>query len=354
VERQALLIKAQTVADDFQRMHGALSDIRTGADQNVRSLAETMNGTLRQIAEVNDQIQQMEFQGDVPNDLRDRRDALIRDLSGKVGINYMEQADGTVSITLLQGPTLVDGKSAATMSVQTNPANNSYADVMLTLPGGGPPVNVSSIIGGPGNAYGEMGANLQVRDTLVNGFMADLDELAHVLATEVNSLHGAGYGLDGSTGLAFFSAPPAPVPPATFAAGYSSQITLALTNTQQIAAAGADPTAPGGGNGDNSRALQLAGLRDAAFSTSYGSYTLTSFHNAIVGKVGAAVQGAERAATQNTGTLQQLEIMREAAVGVSLDEELTKMLKYQKAYEAAAKLISTGAEMLDTVLGLVR
>ena len=66
------------------------------------------------------------------------------------------------------------------------------------------------------------------------------------------------------------------------------------------------------------------------------------------------MQGATRGATQSQSSITQLGQMRDSSAGVSLDEELTKLMTYQKAYQGAAKVITTGTEMLDTVLGMIR
>jgi flagellar hook-associated protein 1 FlgK len=85
-----------------------------------------------------------------------------------------------------------------------------------------------------------------------------------------------------------------------------------------------------------------------------GNMSLGAFYNSLVGKVGVAVQNAERNASLSEGVIKQLDNLRESNAGVSLDEELANLIKYQKAFEGAAKLINTGQEMMDTILGLVR
>jgi len=82
--------------------------------------------------------------------------------------------------------------------------------------------------------------------------------------------------------------------------------------------------------------------------------TMEAFYNALVGKVGVAVQDAQRSSDLSEGIIKQLDTLRESQSGVSLDEELANLIKYQKAYEGAAKLVNVGTEMLDTILGLIR
>ena len=89
-------------------------------------------------------------------------------------------------------------------------------------------------------------------------------------------------------------------------------------------------------------------------ATSFGSTTLTGFYNALAGDVGLEVQRAERSNQRSEILVAQLLNLRESTSGVSLDEELTNLVKYQKAFAGTAKLINTATEMLDTILGLIR
>lgn len=346
-ERQAVLARGQQLVDQFHRINGYLTDIKREANQSLEGLTSSVNDKTLQIATLNDQIRQMEVTGGRANELRDKRDLLIRQLSEKVGITYVEESDGMMSVSLTLGQPLVIGTEAAVLSLEPDATNSGYNKVMATSPGGSTRIDITSIVGGPNNSQGEMGGTLQTRDTLVNQFISDMDELAYTLANEINSTHAAGYGLNGSTGLNFFT------PPAAMS-GYSGVggIALNITNTNDIAAADADPTV--GGTGNNRNATSITGIYDRLLPMSGGTMTLGAFYNSLVGKVGVAVQNAERNASLSEGVVRQLDTLRESNAGVSLDEELANLIKYQKAFEGAAKLINTGVEMMDTILGLVR
>ncbi|SNB47033.1 flagellar hook-associated protein FlgK [Geobacter sp. DSM 9736] len=346
-ERQAVLSQAQQVVEDFHRLNNYLSDVKRDANQTLEGLTSDINDKLTQVASLNDQIKQIELSSGSANELRDRRDLLIRELAQKIGVNYLEQTDGTINVSLVSGQPLVDGNKAAVFSLVPNPLNGSFYDIHATSPGGSTAVNITSVVGGANNSLGEMGGVLHVRDTLVNGFLNDLDELAFTLSNEVNTLHSTGFGLNGSTGLDFFSS-------AAFPAGYSGPggISLGIASANDIAAADADPAL--GGTGNNKNGKNIASLYDKLLPMSAGTMTLSGFYNSLVGKVGVAVQEAKRGADLSAGILKQLENQRESNSGVSLDEELANLIKYQKAFEGAAKVINTGAEMMDTVLGLVR
>ena len=348
-ERQAVLSKAQTVIDDFHRVNQSLKDQTQQANQSLTGLTVDISAKLKQVAGLNDQIRVLETGGGSASQLRDSRDQLLQGISQKVGISYREQSDGTMTVTLGSnswGPTLVQGATASALTVNTS--GSAAASIILKNTPADPGTDVTSLITADSKS-GELGGTLQVRDQVLPGFSGKLDELAYNVATQVNTLHSTGYGLTGGTGVNFFT-PPAPVtPPATYSSGYSGLIGLNITSTNDIAAATAAGT-----TGDNRNALALAGLKNKSITVAGVQTTLPGLYNSLVGEVGVAVQNSQQGVTQSTAMLKQLDNLRESVVGVALDEELTKLMSFQKAYEGAAKLITTGQAMIDTVLGMVR
>jgi flagellar hook-associated protein 1 FlgK len=352
-ERQAVLAQGNTLVSDFQRMNNSLNQVKSDANQSLQGLTSDVNDKLKRLALLNDQIHQLEFQGGNANELRDSRDKLIQDLSEKVSVTYMNEPDGTVTVSLPQGATLVTGNQAGSFSLEPDASNSGFFKVLLTGPGSSAGSDVTQILTKADGSQGEIGATLQVRDSLVDGFISGLDELAYNLAEQVNSVHGSGYSLSGATGIDFFSPPSTPTPPATYAAGYSRSIAMNITNINDIATASSDPTV-NGTTGDNGNALKIAALATRSISMSTGNSTFSGFYNSLVGKSGVAAQVAEQGAIQSSAGIKQLQEMRDSASGVSLDEEPANLIAYQKSYEGAAKLINVGTDMLDTVLSLVR
>ena len=354
-ERQSVLSKAQSLVDDFHQISSSLNSVKNDANQSLVTITSGINTTTAQIAELNGQIRTVQQSGGTTNQLRDSRDLLIQNLSRKVGITCLEQSDGTVNVSLTRGPQLVAGGTSASLSLQSDPANSGLSSIILSQPdGGGTGTDITPLVSGTDGNSGELGGTLQVRDSLVNTYQANLDELATALANQVNGVHASGFGLNGGTGVNFFTPSAAPVPPATFNAGFSSTIALNITSTDAIAAAAVDPTQPGGGAGNNVSALAIADLNSKTLSLTGGSNTLSGFFGSLLGKVGLAVQTSSQDVTQSTAMLNQLNNFRESTSGVSLDEELIALTKYQKAYEGAARLITTGQQMIDTVLAMIR
>lgn len=125
-------------------------------------------------------------------------------------------------------------------------------------------------------------------------------------------------------------------------------VALSLTETDKIAAA----TVSADNRGDNRNAVALAQLQDK-FALD-GTSTFNNYYSSIVGVIGADSQYVNSSYAAQDFSLKQMENMREAVSGVSLDEEMTNLMKFQRAYEASAKLISIGDEMLQTLLGMFK
>jgi flagellar hook-associated protein 1 len=343
-ERQAVIAKGQQLVDAFHQISTSLNATQSNMNQTLGGETGEVNGYLKQIASLNSQIKIVQAQGTQANELMDQRDLAIQNLAQRVGVTTTQQSDGTVTVSLPGAPagqqTLVDENNYATLSLQPNAVNPAMSDVILAPVGGGS-INATSFIGGPGNSQGSIGATLDVRDTKIPQYLNSLNELASTLATQVNTAHAAGYTLTGATGVDFFNN-------AATAAG----LAVNITSTNDVAAASTDPTT--GGTGNNINAQAIAGVQNQAFAMTGGNMTLGDFYTSLVGTVGVDVQTATNAVTQSTASMNQLSNLRDSESGVSLDEELTNLTKYQMAYQGAAKLINVGTDMLDTILGMVQ
>lgn len=367
-ERQAVLGRATILTDTFHQLNAGVHTVQTYAENSLSGVATDVTEKAKEIASLNLQINQGTQASANANEMKDRRDYLIQELSKQMGVSYAEQSDGTVNVNLLGGEALVSGTQYAT--VYTNPVattdpnlSNPSSEIRISSVGSPPTtnlasdVNVTGTVGGANNSKGEIGGLLNIRDTVLPGYLDHLDELAYNVAYQVNTQHEAGWNLNNAPGGAFFTPATATAPPATSASykGFSSSsgITLALSSANEIAAADANPAT--GGTGNNKNALLMAQLAGTQVSFSDGSQSTTaSYYNSLVSSVGLDVQAAKNKSDQNDSFLQQLTNVQQSISGVSLDEELTSLITYQKAFEGASKVVNTATEMLDTVLGLIR
>jgi flagellar hook-associated protein 1 FlgK len=335
-ERRQALAKADMLGYAIRSKASALSDLRNSIDADIRSRIGEVNTIAAEIAGLNEKIAEQEMGGDAANDLRDRRDMLMGDLSGLIDYDSMEDASGRVSIFVGKGSVLVDGKRYNTLSGVANAANDNLTDIYISSGSG--TTNITSDVNG-----GILKGLLEVRDAVVPDFQDRLNSFASTLANEFNAQHAAGFGLDGSTGLSFFS----------FTAGNeAATISVGITDAGKVAAAASDPLTASG-PADNGNALLLAGIRDRAMG-SLGNATLDSYFNAMVSDAGTRSQLASKGYEYQKFAKEQIENRMEAVSGVSLDEEAANLIKFQRAFEAAAKMITTADEMMRTILELKR
>lgn len=334
---------AQYLAKDFERVHTQLSEIQNDADFRITTKVEEVNQLTREIAQLNEKVQIVELGGAPANDERDRRDVLMKQLGAKINIKYAEGKDGQLTITAGNTAVLVSGYSQRDIVAQSTPAREGKregnVDIFYKSTETSTPVNITKQLTG-----GEVGGLLQVRDDVTNQFIGGMDELAYTVATEVNKAHIQGYDRNGRTGNLLFE-----MPNDVRGASENFKLSEDVINDVSRIAAGGQPDAPG----DNRIANILSGLQYKQVLND-GTATLDDHYNALVGKIGIEAQRANSAAEAQTDILGQLKNLRESISGVSIDEEMTKMIEFQKGFDASARLVRTADEMMDTVLNLKR
>ncbi len=334
-ERQVVITRAQILSDNFQSVSRGLNDAIATQNASLVPLTNSINSTLTNIAQLNGQIKSTELLSGNANEMRDQRDQLVRDLSQKIGITFTENADGTTDIKYADGGAeLVTGSNAGAFSLDQTDPNNFV--VQLTPPGGALAI-VTPITG-------ELGATVAMRDTIIPGYLAQVDTLAKSIADAVNAQHSIGFSPTGGTNQNFFT----PLGAVTGAAGaFSIDAGLDIST---IAASG-NALLPG----DNSNALAIVQL-NSTYTVPSGAPTATfsSYYSSLVSKVGLDVQSSKTTVSQDEAFTKQLSTLRESNSGVSLDEELTNLVKYQRSYQASSKLITTATEMMDMVIGMIR
>jgi flagellar hook-associated protein 1 FlgK len=95
-------------------------------------------------------------------------------------------------------------------------------------------------------------------------------------------------------------------------------------------------------------------MADLASSAIIAGGTPINYYSSMVAAAGADAQSANTYVKFQTSLVNQLEAQRQSTSGVSLDEEAVNLVQYQKSFEAAAKLITTGSDLLDTIIGMVK
>lgn len=331
VERAVLAGAGQNLADTIRRQYADLERIRSDTDASLGLGVQEINRLTAAIADLNEKIARIEAGGtETANDYRDRRDLALKELSALIDIRSFEDSAGRAVVSVGSGRTLVESGNHYELGLQTNPATGR-AELMWPDTGGGW-MDISGEV-----RAGKVGGWLEARDVRIADYMVRLDELAQNLISRVNTLHAAGTGAGGTTGVDFFSG----------SGAADINVNAAIpADLDTIAAAGAGAPA-----GDGSNALLIAGLQSAA---TVNGVSFDAAANALVSRVGNDVSAAKAYAGHQADMLAYLENYRESVSGVSLDEEMVNLIKYQAAYNAAAKMITMAQDMLDSLMNMTR
>jgi flagellar hook-associated protein 1 FlgK len=289
---------AQGLASRFASLDNDLATAGAQATAGVDGLLSDQ-GPIKPIADelakLNTSINNAIGSGEQPNDLLDRRDQLLDQLS-----NY-----GQVSVT--PDPTLdAAGNPAYPGMVQVSfggAATPLVSQTTVTMP------TTATLSATPGGQIG----GLQDVAAKTQAYRATLNSIAASVMSTTNSTSST---------------------PIFTGTGASDMAVIATSATVTAGAAG-------GAAADNSAALALSGQRGGAADTGYSG---------LVGTIGADVANAQNASATAGSVLNSLESRRLSVSGVSMDDEMADLVRFQRGYQAAAKALSTMDSMLDTLI----
>lgn len=354
--RSVVKERAQTLIDSFHAISTQLSDRQNDLDSQVNVQISQINVYANQIKDINEQIKRAEVAGSNPNDLRDSRDTLVDELSKIVNVRVTETRDpkftdrqvnsykvdiGDPSQTLVD-----DGNASQLVGVPTTPGigGNGITAIKWVVdsnhPGSGPDPDSLLL----GQNMGTLQANIEIRDTFLTDLQGKYDTLAKGIVTAVNELHT---GPSGTGPQFFFDDSTTPIT--------ASNINLdaSLTIHNMVTGLGAA--------GDGSIATAISSLSTGWSSLSaasqvdkkstYGT-SLGDFYGATVAQLGVDVQQANRMKAGENVLLLNVTNQRESNSGVSLDEEMTNLVKFQKSYSAAARMVTMMDDMLSTIMNM--
>ncbi|WP_431686165.1 flagellar hook-associated protein FlgK [Hahella sp. NBU794] len=200
-ERQLVLTQAEGLINRFNVLYNRLESQQSNIDQDMRALITEANSLASGIAQVNQAIVSARgsAQGKDVNDLLDKRDQMIRELSEIVSVTVVEQTDGQLNILVGKGQSLVIGSHANTLGLQVSETDPTHQEVALTESGGsGTNIITSEITGG------ELGGILLFRDQILQPSFNALGRIAVVMADTINEQHQLGMDLENRLGGMFF------------------------------------------------------------------------------------------------------------------------------------------------------
>jgi flagellar hook-associated protein 1 FlgK len=273
---------------------------------------------LREVAELNRQILSSTNDNGLPNDLLAQRDLLLDDLANIAGVTITTMDNGSARVSL-------DGLSLVS-DTMVSP---------LTYDHGTHEIGHSS--GATVDVGGELAGFQSYLQTELPAFQTALNTFVQDLADSLNAQHGLGYTQGGAAGGALLSYTPG---------AEAQSLTVAVTDHSEIAAAASGPPVA---EFDGGNLEALSALRQT-LAASGGTVTLDDSIRSLVSYVGELTSAAASGARSQAAMTAAAENSRTQTHGVSIDEEMVNLITYQRAYEAAARVMTAVDESLDTLI----
>ena len=313
--RVQVLSQANAAADWLNNAATELEDITANYSSGLANLVTTVNGYAKELSELNVAVSQSVENTQAANALLDRRGYVADQLAQLVGGSYHTNDLNQLSVTL-GGGTLAGPSTYATLQVAS-------AGGVTSLQWAGDSTT-ATVTSGAANGY------LTAVNTTVDSWMTTLDSVASALTTTVNAVQTTGFDRDGNAGANLFSGTTA------------ATISVALTDGADIAASA---IAPSGGVAslDGSKADAMAALGTAANGPD-------ELYQELVVSLGFAIQAADQAAATQESLASSITSQIDTESGVSIDEEMANLIAYQRAYEAAARVLTAIDAVLETLI----
>lgn len=344
--RQAVTEAAATLLGNFSEIENQLQQLQEDAVNGVIDGVDSLNELAQQVAELNNKIIMAEADGSEASYLRDQRDVLLDEMSALADISVTETNSGLQ--VMLGGVTLVNSSTVHTLTVEGTGSDENPLTVKWTDSD-----NMAKISSGSIKAYLE-DADQSGYETINSGdipysfttnsnssistMRQALNDLITTLAVEINSLHSSGSGLDGSTGVDFFTTADSSQPLSIT----NIQVNTELGDTDKLAAASGDET------GDNTIADAICGLNSEECWQFDGlAMDLNNFYEAFISWIGTTGDDTASKYETQTTLVTQIDNERQSVSSISIDEEMSKMIVYQNAYAASARVMST----IDSLIG---
>jgi len=410
--------RAIAMSENIGSMYENMSKLQSEVDFQLKTVVAQVNGYAEQIKDLNRVIYISELDGSTANDIRDQRNLLLDELSKYVNIDYYEDQQQRFNV-LVSGKPIVSHYNVDKLVLNERTTKDHPDDAFRLSDIGWASGATFSAQGGEIKAILDIRDNIDGESKGIPFYVDRLNEFADRLFTEINRLHMSGYDLDGKPGVMFFTKnnmssaayeaelltsgldgrPPLDVTADVLTGtdpsfsdeensntvaeniklillnnpDYSdksikylsdgryylvdripaNQMTISKdidTDLDKMAASSTLQGLPG----DGGNALRIADMRHNINMFTWGSPD--DYIKSLISNLGVDSAEAIRVSTNQENLIQELENKRQSIMGVSLDEEMSEMVKFQHSYNANARILTTMDELLDTIinrLGLV-
>ncbi len=314
--RVTVIQTGRALAQRFNDIFSSLVRIKRDIIAELESKLKNINQIIEELGKLNQTVVNIYNSGAEINDIRDKINQKLKDLSNLADVAVSYNQNGSVKVSI-GGVTVVDGNFTQAVALK-------FVDGQVKI------ISVQSESEVRLNS-GQVFAFQNLFNGSITDLMQKLDGLAKNLIKKVNDFHKTGYAIDGTTGIDFFVG----------AGAGSIQVSKIILDDPSKISASID-----GSVGNNEVALAISSLRN--------ELKISGLYNSIVSDIGLRLKISSDNENLHRMILSQLESQRDAISGVSIDEEMLNMIKFQRMFEASAKVIQTVNEMLDAVLSMVR
>src|SRR3954469_17569187 len=305
--KQALVQQSQSLTDSIQAVRSQMVAAQQTAQDKYTAISGPGGEVAKmatELAGLNKTISDFQSVGDPPNDLMDRRDLLLDQLSGYGQISVENLASGSTNVSFVDGSTRTAYPTGTAYPIVTDQSADWNGPPAAGWAPGGEMGGLLATGGSPGGT--------------IDGYLSQVDSFTQTMADMVNSAYGSDFFTVGSP------------------AGGTIDVTPSIKSAPVTLTAGS------GAAGSNDIALAISPLR--------GNPSIDGTYKSFVAKVGGDLNEATRMQTNAQVLTDSVENRRQSVSGVSMDEEMSNLVRFQRAYQASARAMSTMDEMLDVLI----
>jgi flagellar hook-associated protein 1 FlgK len=364
--RAVVVQRGEAVADSFNYMHKSLSEIQTNLGKEIGVSTKNINSILKQIGELNKQIAEVEPNGFMPNDLYDARDVLLDELSAYVPIEVSYEKSGGRALAIAEGTvtvkiktdgepiTVVQKNSYSKLTPEgtggTDSEGNPIGDMKgFTISGGPVEVNTLDVndmqlagsLKSLANSYGYVDRAGVIKG-LYPEMLAKLDKMADAFMKAFNEVHASGQPLPTPEGQ-----PTKEKVEDFFEGSGASGIKIVDAIQKDPSRINASSAAGEVGNAENAK--KLGDVLFKPLGDLEGS-NIQTYYSGVIGELGVQGEQAVKMSLNSATLLGAVSNRRDSISSVSLDEEMTDMIRFQQAYNASARMITVMDETLDKII----
>lgn len=370
--RTTLMENSQTLTNTVSHLNGQLDNLEEDGNKNIEMQIEEINNLVNNIANTNQQIANVKNRGETPNDLMDQRDLLVDKLSEIIDFSVTEFENGSINIKFrgqdlvresMTNELIVDYENGGELQIYLERDGEKHGSALEVFREHSYTVNRDTLEG-----------LISARDEVAN-FQKEFNSVIDSMAQLINEQHGEGYDLHGNAGENYF---------------VQDNLGNWSVNEEIVSDVGKIAVAQeiGGEEGDGLNALEIGELRNTKLTKTYvieveengeiteeeiafedieegqeyairyrkpegeesGQAIIEDVYRNLISSLGVKTGESQKMVENQETLLNELLNKRESVSGVSLDEEMSNMILFQRGYQAASRVVTTLDEMLDTIV----